>query len=153
MRNAARYEHTQDGPLYLLICAMASVFLVTAWSFRQQRELAWFMAAAGAMMVLLGGAFRTLSVRDLGDRLLIAFGPIPLFWRTIAYADMARVERTRTSFLDGWGIHLSLRRGWVWNLWGRDAVLIHRRKGKLCIGTDEPEALLQFLQGRLNESA
>jgi hypothetical protein len=50
--------------------------------------------------------------------LVIRFGPIPLFRRTVRYADIQKVEVGRTLILDGWGIHFSIRGGWVWNLWG-----------------------------------
>jgi hypothetical protein len=37
--------------------------------------------------------------------------------------DIGSVEIGRTLHLDGWGIHMSVRGGWVWNLWGRDCVV------------------------------
>jgi hypothetical protein len=63
---------------------------------------------------------------------------------------MQQIEVGRTLVLDGWGIHRSLRGGWVWNLWGRDCVVIHRRKGTYYIGTDEPQKLADFLGARLS---
>lgn len=53
---------------------------------------------------------------------------------------------------DGWGIHMSSRGAWVWNLWGRDCVLIHLTKGVLRIGTDDAEALLAFLDRNVDET-
>jgi hypothetical protein len=50
--------------------------------------------------------------------------------------------------LDGWGIHMSIRGGWVWNLWGRDCVVVHLKKGTLRIGTDDAANLEVFLQGK-----
>jgi len=47
-----------------------------------------------------------------------------LFRRTIRYDDIISAEIGRTTILDGWGIHMSLRGGWVWNLWGRDCVVL-----------------------------
>ena len=46
--------------------------------------------------------------------------------------------------LDGWGIHMSIRGGWVWNLWGRDCVVVHLKKGVLRIGTDDAANLPDF---------
>ena len=51
--------------------------------------------------------------------------------------------------LDGWGIHLSIRGGWVWNLWGRDCVVVHLTKGVLRIGTDDAENFARFLEGKV----
>jgi hypothetical protein len=87
-----------------------------------------------------------LTVCDAGEHLLVQFGPLPLFRLRIAYAEIESVERCRSSVLDGWGIHVSPSGGWTWNLWGRDAIDIHRRgKCKLRIGTDDPEELEKFL--------
>lgn len=71
---------------------------------------------------------------------------MPLFRRNVRYADIESVEVGRTLFLDGWGIHYSIRGGWVWNLWGRACVVVHFRNGKtLRIGTDDAENLAAFL--------
>ena len=65
------------------------------------------------------------------------------------YADIEKVEVGRTMILEGWGIHFSIRGGWVWNLWGRTCVAVHfRNGGALRIGTDDAENLAGFLEGR-----
>lgn len=52
--------------------------------------------------------------------------------------------------LDGWGIHLSIRGGWVWNLWGRACVVVHFKDDRtLRIGTDDAENLVGFLEGKV----
>ena len=108
--------------------------------------------AVGAVIVLLAPAFHHLAVVDAGDWLMIRFGPVPLFRRTVRYADIGSVEIGRTLLLDGWGIHLSIRGGWVWNLWGRTCVVIHFKDGgTLRIGTDDTENLDRFLEGKVAE--
>ena len=77
------------------------------------------------------------------------FGPLPLFRRTVRYADIEKVEVGRTLLLDGWGIHYSVRGGWVWNLWGRDCVVVHLRKSILRIGTDDAPNLARFIEGKV----
>jgi hypothetical protein len=95
-------------------------------------------------------AFHHLTVADQGDRLAIRFGPVPLFGRTVCYADIEKVEVGRTLILDGWGIHYSIRGGWVWNLWGRDRVVVHfKNGGTLRVGTDDAENLARFLNGKV----
>ena len=101
------------------------------------------------MMVLLGSAFHHLTVEDHGVRLAIRFGPLPLFRRTVRYAAIDGVEVGRTLILDGWGIHMSLRGGWVWNLWGRDCVVVHLKNGVLRIGADDAPILARFLEGKI----
>jgi hypothetical protein len=44
-------------------------------------------------------------------------------------------------------IHYSIRGGLVWNLWGRDCVVVHfKNGGVLRIGTDDAENLADFLK-------
>jgi hypothetical protein len=44
---------------------------------------------------------------------------------------------------------MSIRGGWVWNLWGRDCVVVQLKKGTLRIGTDDAANLAVFLQGKV----
>jgi hypothetical protein len=97
----------------------------------------------------MGPSFHHLAVCDAGEGLAAQFGPLPLFRTRIRYADMQAVEVGRTTVLDGWGIHLSLRGGWVWNLWGRECVVVRLRKGVFRIGTDDAASLARFLGGRI----
>jgi len=67
----------------------------------------------------------------------------------VQYADVDKVKVGRTTILAGWGIHCSIRGGWVWNLWGRDCVVVHLKNGGvLRIGTDDAENLARFLNSR-----
>jgi hypothetical protein len=99
--------------------------------------------------VVLAGAFHHLTVDDAGDSLSIRFGPVPLFRRIVRYEDMSSVEVSQTTFLDGWGIHMSVRGGWVWNLWGRDCVVIHMLNRTLRVGSDDWESLAEYLKCQL----
>src|SRR5690606_19433444 len=109
----------------------------------------WGLAGTGAILAFAGSCFHSLTVEDCDDRLLIRFGPLPLFRRTLSYSEIGSVETGRTTILDGWGIHRSLRGGWVWNLWGRDCGVVHLANGGvLRIGTDDAENLTGFLQHR-----
>jgi hypothetical protein len=102
------------------------------------------------LTLILATAFHHLAVDGQGDRLSVRFGPLPLFRRTVRYADIEKVDVGRTLILDGWGIHLSIRGGWVWNLWGRDCIVVRFKKGgTLRVGTDDAENLTGFLEGRL----
>jgi hypothetical protein len=72
-----------------------------------------------------------------------------LFRRSVKYENIVSVEIGRTTLLDGRGIHISLRGGWVWNLWGRNCVVLRLRKGILRVGTDDTVNLVEFLNARL----
>jgi hypothetical protein len=143
------YAHTQQGPLSLILCAFALACFGLAWLVS---ETPGFLISGGVglLIALLASAFHHLTVEDQGDLLAIRFGPVPLFHRTVRYADIESVEVGRTLILEGWGIHLSIRGGWVWNLWGRNCVVVHLRRGSvLRIGTDDAENLAGFLQGKI----
>ena len=102
-------------------------------------------------MFLLGLSFRQLTVEDEGERLAIRFGPLPVFVKRIFYEDIIDFEKDRTTLLDGWGIHLSLRGGWVWNIWGFDCVVLSLNRGILRVGTDDPDGLIEFLKARISQ--
>lgn len=146
-----QYEHTQQAPLYLVLVAVGIGMLAGAW-FTPIQAVQIVLLFSGGLMLVLAATFRQLTVRDEGDHLLIQFGPLPLFRRRVPYSDMERAERSRTSILDGWGIHMSPRGGWVWNLWGFDCVDVYLSRGrKVRIGTDDPLGLEEFLKGRINQ--
>jgi len=143
------YYHTQESPLCLLVYGLAVTLLVLGWVLRDVPPILYSFPPVGLLVLILAASVHRLTVADLGDRLAIQFGPVPLFQRTICYADIVQVEVGRTTILDGWGIHLSLRGGWVWNLWGRDCVVFRFRKGVFRVGTDDAENLARFVAGRI----
>jgi hypothetical protein len=147
------YSHTQRAPLYLVLYGSAVWLLVTAWLVREEPVVPFVLAAVGVLTAILGLAFHHLTVVDGGKGLVVRFGPLPLFRTTVPYSDIQGVEVGRTTIFDGWGIHLSLRGGWVWNIWGRDCVVIRRRKGILRVGTDDAPTLSRFLAGKIAGNA
>lgn len=154
MSSLTIYYHRQHGPLCLLVYATAALLAGTAWYCRfepPQPFLTWILSGSAILVFLFAASFHHLTVADEIDRLRIRFGPIPLFQRAVLYEDIVNVEVGRTSFLDGWGVHLSLRGGWVMNLWGRDCVVLQLKKGTLRVGTDDAENLAAFVKSRLPE--
>lgn len=144
------YQHTQTSPLYWILLAVSAGLLAGVW-FVPITGAQVTLAASGVLVFLLAFCFQSLTVRDEGDGLSIAFGPLPLFRRRVVYAEVKRIEQGRTTILDGWGIHFSPSGGITWNLWGFDCVDIYFQDGrKLRLGTDAPEGLESFLKQRLN---
>jgi hypothetical protein len=144
------YTHTQKAPLCLLVYGSAVALFVAAWFTRNELPIALILGGTGVLTFLLGMSFHHLSVEDQGDRLAIRFGPLPLFRRSVKYADIEKVEVGRTLILDGWGIHWSIRGGWLWNLWGRNCVVVHWKNGGVMrIGTDDAEHLARLLEGKM----
>lgn len=103
-------------------------------------------------MLFVGKAFYHLTLSDGGDHLAVRFGPLPLFRKHIPYERIVSAEVGRTLLLDGWGIHLSVRGGWVWNIWGRACVVI-RHGSTTRVGTDDAENLVRFLNSKRHSGA
>jgi hypothetical protein len=148
----AAYRHTQRGYWHLLLNALGVLMMTLALLSSEPVPFRLLFVGMGTLFLIVGCSFHRLTVEDRGDRLGIRFGPIPLFRRSIRYGDIREVEVGRTLLLDGWGIHWSPRGGWVWNLWGRDCVVIRLRRGTLRVGTDEPELLANFLKQRIGRT-
>lgn len=143
------YTHTQKAPLSLILYALAVAFFGLAWRIGHTSGV-FIVGGVGLLIALLASAFHHLTVEDQGEILAIRFGPVPLFRRTVRYADIESVEVGRTLILEGWGIHWSMRGGWVWNLWGWDCVVVRFKEGGvLRIGTDDAENPAGFLQGKI----
>jgi len=141
------YHHTQRGIIQPILLGAAVVLLAVACFARESPALmAVFLPAIICVLVAL--SFGTLTVRDDGDRLAVRFGPLPVFKKTIPYADITGVERDRSTLLAGWGIHRT-RKGWLWNIHGFDCVRIAVGGRSTLIGTDDPDGLVAFLRSRL----
>lgn len=139
------YSHTQTAPLCLILYASAFVCCAIGLGIGETPGI--FIAfAVGGVLALFGTAIHHLKVEDRGDRLAVRFGPLPLMRTAVRYADIVKVEVGRTLLLDGWGVHYSVRGGWVWNLWGRACVVVRLKNGVLRIGTDDSENLARFLE-------
>lgn len=147
--NRNGYQHTQRSPLCALLYFLAFTFLVMSIVLRTTPGMFWIFLLAGLPMLVLAAAFHHLKVEDRGTNLFVSFGPLPLFRRSVDYDRIVSVEAGRTTILDGWGIHLSLKGGWVWNIWGRDCVVVRLNNGRvLRIGTDDTANLVHFLAQR-----
>jgi len=148
------YEHTQKAPLYLLVLAVAAAEAgLAVWLGQKALAAAIVLGSAASVMVLAALCFRQLTVRDEGDRLAIRFGPLPVFRRRIAYADITAVEVGRSSLIDGWGIHRIAGRGTTYNLWGFACVVLRVGGRTIRIGTDDAEALAAFLKTKLSPAS
>ena len=147
MQEVGGYSHTQKGIIrpILLLCVAGA--LVGGW-FAEDPPTFAICAATAALFVLFALAFGHLTVRDEGDRLAVRFGPLPIFKKTILYADITNAERDKSTFLAGWGIHYT-RKGWLWNIGGYDCVRIEIGTKSTLIGTDDPDGLVAFLRSRM----
>ncbi len=144
------YEHTQRAPLHWILYPFGIVSLWGAWvTHKESVAVAGILVAAGVLFFLLGSMFMHLRVIDEGDSLSVRYGPLPCFGTRIRYEDITSAEQARSSFIDGWGIHYIPGRGWTYNLWGFDCVVLVVNGRKLRIGTNDAANLAQFLHSQL----
>lgn len=149
-----QYDHIQKSPLYLIIFVMGILQLIAAttfspWGISNLPGILLFFS--GIFVIFLAFGFQHLQVVDQGDFLNIRFGrlPLPLCSRKLIYKTIIKVEFGRTLLLDGWGIHYSIRGGWVWNIWGKDCVVVYCEKEILRIGTNDSAKLHAFLETKI----
>jgi hypothetical protein len=155
----SRYEHVQPSALrwilHAVIIAIATyaIFIVGPTIAEKERILVWTILAFACVTILISSEiFTRLTVRDEGDVLAIRFGPIPLVSKRIPYEMIAKVELARSNIIDGWGIHSLPRRGTIWNVWGFDCIRLTLNNGKkFRLGTDDQQALFEFLKEQITE--
>lgn len=150
-QSSVPYRHTQNGPWYLLLLAIAILQLTLSYILRNEGPLNWIFLAFSMLMLLLTFAFRSLTIAHDRDGLFIFFGPLPLFKQRIPYHKIESARVAKTTFLDGWGIHFSVRGGWVWNIWGFHCVHLRYQGKQLWLGTDEPEKLLAWIDSQRDQ--
>lgn len=103
-------------------------------------------------MSIIGFSFAALKIEDQGDSLRVQYGPLPLFGKSIPYDSMVEVSAGQTSWIDGWGIHYIPTRGWTYNLWGWECVIVKLNNGTTVrLGTDDSAKLVEFLDNKLND--
>ena len=141
--NRPLYEHTQAGwPMRFAFVAASVMLIVLAVMPELSQDPAPPLAllAAAAVSAVVGWTWGAMTVRIQGGELHVRFG---IGWprKTIPLAEITAVEVTRTTFLEGWGLHRT-RRGWLYNVSGFDAVLLKLAGGQsMMVGTDEPRRL------------
>jgi len=102
------------------------------------------VVVAAVVMMVSAFAFSSLTITVRDGQLSWWFGP-GIVKKTVPLATITSAEPTTTSIINGWGIHPT-GRGWLYNVAGRQAVLITQQDGKrFLLGTDEPDSLAQVI--------
>jgi hypothetical protein len=140
------YEHTQSGwPVRIAFGLVAVVFIAMIAVPPLDQPLPTAALIGGAVLAGgLGLGWGRMTIRIDRERLHWWYGPgWPRY--SLPLDQIRAVEVTRTTWLQGWGIHRT-RRGWLYNVSGYDAVHITRADGKgVLLGTDEPRRLKSAL--------
>lgn len=144
------YDHTQRGYWHWGFYAIGALELTAPWFARDEE---WWVTplllGVAALMFVLAMSCHHLRVFDAADHLAVRFGPLPLMGTRVRYDAITSAEPGHTIWLDGWGIHYVPWRGWTYNIWGRDCVVVGLGKKTIRIGTDDVDNLLAFLQTKL----
>jgi hypothetical protein len=138
------YHHRQFGTV--IVAALTAgivfvnyIFLKSGESFAIQMELMLVLLAAIAL-------FYSLTVEIKENTLILRMG-IGLIQKRIPLADVQQARKVRIPWYAGWGIHYVPFQFRVWNVSGRDGVELTLTDGmRFCIGTDEPEALVNAIE-------
>ena len=144
-----QYAHTQRNPMLLLLLGVAGAVTLATLALPAARTIPFgarlTIVAAAVAMVVSGLVFTTLTISVDAEWLSWHFGA-GLMRKSVSLAEIVSAEPVTTTWLDGWGIHLTSR-GWLYNVRGRDAVLVTLRGGKrFLLGTDEPAVLAAALR-------
>lgn len=143
------YSHTQKAPLHFVFYPVVVWLFVLAWLGRTHPATAWAAVAGATVLLAVACMFMHLTVRDAGQWLVIRYGPLPVFGKRIRYSDISAVEASRSSWIDGWGIHYIPGRGCTYNLWGFGCAKLVVNGKTIRIGSDDAENLVTFLRSRL----
>ncbi len=139
------YRHTQTAFQSVILTVGLMLVLVTVFVPDLDEEgllvpIAIFLVATAAITL----AFSRLTVTVDTSEVATAFG---IGWpkHTEEIAEIVAVRTVRNKWIYGWGIR-RLPGGWMYNVWGLDAVQLDLSSGKTFrIGTDDPEGLLAAL--------
>lgn len=145
---AGHYEHSETG--WVMLATMTGAALITlgvaVLGWYSGRRL--FAFAFPPLFVLVALNFYRLSVTVDAGKVTARLG-IGLIRRSIPLGEIASAEIEKGAWFGGWGLRWT-GKGWFWTVNSLDAVaLTLKNGGEFLIGTDEPQALLAAIRGRL----
>jgi uncharacterized membrane protein len=136
------YQHTQFGSAIVLGNGAIGFAMLLIAAFSPHPAL---YLLVGAVVLLVGALFSTLTIAIENGMLRASFGP-GLINKKVRLGEIASVRPVPVRWWYGWGIHVTPH-GWLYNVSGWKAVEITLRNGRrFCLGTDEPEDLLKAIQ-------
>jgi len=143
------YRHTQRSRLQWLILIPAALLVVPVQQSFQAGHLFGGMVGLAGMFLLLAMAYIFSSLTILVTSTSVAWHFGGKFWfKSPPRSQIAAVRRVRTRWWTGWGIRWT-GDGWLYNVYGLDAVEITLVDGKrVTLGTDDPDGLFGVLSQR-----
>lgn len=152
-RDPILYGHSQPGWLTLFVFVASGLLLVSVrWGFGGAvggGSGDFVLMAVSALLIVCMMMFSSLTIRLTSEELLWYFGPGWPRWR-VPVSAIVSCDTVRPPWWWGWGIRLTPR-GWMYNVSGRQGVLVRRRDGSsFILGTDEPERLGAAIRSAVN---
>lgn len=143
-----QYSHTQIGWLSIIIMGLTIVSIISIMCIVPYNLVAFIiMAVVLAILVICLILFSFMAVTGNENRLEIRIGFI--IRKNFPLKDIVSCEVIKLPWYYGWGIRITPD-GWLCRVSGSDAVKINLRSGEqYLIGTDEPQNLAEFINGRL----
>ena len=138
-----QYRHVQWGAIFVPVALAAGLAIGVMVTVPDDDGPAWItpVVTIGLVVLLVAVALMSrLEVTVDQDSVTAAFG-FGRPHRVIQLDDVANVRQVRNNFWYGFGLR-KVRNGWMYNVWGLDAVELELAGGDVFrIGTDEPEKL------------
>lgn len=136
------YEHTQFGYSGILTAVFFSVIggMSLPPIFAESPWIGLLIALSMAFIVVLTFWFSRLVVTVLNGAVTATFG-LGKPHRVTQLSDVVEARIVRNHWIHGWGVR-KVSHGWMYNVWGLDAVELELTSGKVFrIGTNEPDRL------------
>ena len=145
----AVYQRTQSAPGLTAALIIGGAVLVSVIFLLPDHPATSIGRVIVVAVVLVlwacAAVFNRMTITVDHERLEWCFG-FGLLRKAVPVRAIEQVERTRSHPIEGWGIHWTPR-GWLYNVSGLDAVLVHLREGGgILLGTSEPDQLVRAIQ-------
>lgn len=145
------YQRTQTAPLTVAASVVLGLVLIAVVGLTGSgTDAVVAMTVFVAVVALLLAAFNRLTVQVVDDEVVLRFR-----WgwpsKRISLREVHRVDVVRNTWWYGFGVRVTPH-GWMYNVWGLDAVQLDLRDGNAFrIGTDDPAGLAAALSSRLGQ--
>jgi hypothetical protein len=141
------YQHTQRSPLWLIVAVPFGIIVAVVLITAEADPVVDSVAVLGlVLLIAIMAHFSWLRITVDPGRARAAFGA---GWpaKTVDLSTVTAVRVVRNRWWYGFGIRV-VPNGWLWNVWGLDAVEFVLETGRVVrFGTDEPDQLLAAVSG------
>lgn len=146
------YRHTQIGWVQIFVIGALLVLLACSDARMPKTQAVGgelLLRVVGLVLLLCMVIFGSMTVTVNDTTVTVQFGPGPIR-KTIQLLDIDSCRAVRNPWWWGWGIR-RIPSGWLYNVSGFDAVELVMKNGRIFrLGTDEPQALAEFIRSKLS---